>query len=70
MLERVHAVAGDLERTLDEAAEDVRREIARRAVRAQRSPEALSEISAEVRRRRTQLNRAAKASAGAKAARR
>ena len=62
---RAEDEATDLERTLEEATEDVRREVGRRAVRAQGSLEALSEMSAEIRRRRSQLSRQAKAAGGA-----
>jgi hypothetical protein len=58
---RAESQAADLEKTFESATEDARRELGRRAVRVQRNPEALSEISAEVRRRRAQLARQAKA---------
>ncbi len=41
--------------TLDKATEDVRKELAKLAVRAQTSPEALDEIAKEVDERRTAL---------------
>jgi hypothetical protein len=45
----------EFEHTLERAGEDMRRELARRAIRAQRSPEALTELGREVRRRRAEL---------------
>jgi hypothetical protein len=40
---------------LEKAGDDVRRELGILAVRAQRSPEALKEMSAEIRKRKTEL---------------
>jgi uncharacterized protein YicC (UPF0701 family) len=43
------------EQTLDRAGDDMRRELARRAIRAQRTPEALTELAREVRKRKAEL---------------
>jgi hypothetical protein len=58
---RAESESAQFEQSIQDATEDARRELGRRAIRAQRSPEALSEMSAEIRRRRSQLSRAAKA---------
>jgi hypothetical protein len=42
--------------TLDRATDDVRRELGILAVRAQRSPEALRAMSAEIRKRKTEIS--------------
>jgi ElaB/YqjD/DUF883 family membrane-anchored ribosome-binding protein len=47
------------QKTLDAAADDALRELGRMAIRAQRSPEALTELSGEIRKRRGQLARRA-----------
>lgn len=65
-IERLRHVASDLrsraedetsqwERSLERASEEVRRELGRRAVRAQRTPDALTELSTEIRKRRSQV---------------
>jgi hypothetical protein len=43
------------EDTLERASEDALRELGRLAVRAQRTPEALTELSAEIRKRKAQF---------------
>ena len=48
---------GEWQKTLDAAADDALRELGRMTIRAQRSPEALTELSAEIRKRRGQLSR-------------
>jgi hypothetical protein len=64
--ERLRRAASDLrsraedetsqfEESLERATEEVRRELGRRAVHAQRTPDALTELSAEIRRRRSQI---------------
>jgi hypothetical protein len=66
-IERLRHVASDLrsraedetsqwERSLERASEEVRRELGRRAVRAQRTPGALTELSTEIRKRRSQVS--------------
>jgi uncharacterized protein YicC (UPF0701 family) len=66
VIERLRKAASDLrsraedetsqwQDTLDRASEDARRELGRRAVRAQRTPEALAELSTEIRKRKAQL---------------
>jgi hypothetical protein len=66
VIERLRKAASDLrtraedetsqwQETLDDASEDARRELGRRAVRAQRTPEALAELSSEIRKRKAQL---------------
>ena len=52
---RAKDTAAEWQATLEAAGEDLRLEFGRRAVRAQQSTEALSEISAEVRHRKTEL---------------
>jgi uncharacterized protein YicC (UPF0701 family) len=52
---RAEDEASDGEGALEHASEEMRRELGRLAVRAQRTPEALTEMSTEIRRRKTQL---------------
>jgi hypothetical protein len=52
---RAEDEASDWEGALEHASEEMRRELGRLAVRAQRTPEALTEMSTEIRRRKTQL---------------
>ena len=52
---------GEWQKSLDAAADDALRELGRMTIRAQRSPEALTELSAEIRKRRGQLSRRATA---------
>ena len=52
---------GEWQKSLDAAADDALRELGRMTIRAQRSPEALTELSAEIRKRRGQLSRRARA---------
>jgi hypothetical protein len=52
---RAKGTVADWQATLEAAGEDLRVEFGRRAVRAQQNAAALSEISAEVRRRKLQL---------------
>ena len=47
--------ASEFQDALESAGEDLRVELGRRAVRAQRSVSGLNEISAEIRRRKTEL---------------
>jgi hypothetical protein len=47
--------ARDFEERLEQVSEDARRELGKLAVQAQRSPEALAELTAEIRRRKTAL---------------
>jgi hypothetical protein len=54
---------GEWQKTLDAAADDALRELGRMAIRAQRSPEALTQLSAEIRKRRSQLSRSARLTA-------
>lgn len=65
-LERLRQVSGELRQraadqtaewqdALEQAPDKVRREMARRAIRAQRSPEALKDLSAEIRKREADL---------------
>ena len=70
-LERLHQVRGELRQraedqtaewqdALEHASEKVRREMGRRAIRAQRTPEALEELSAEMRKREADLGQPTK----------
>ena len=43
---RAEDEAGDWQKTIESTTEDMRRELARRAIRAQKSPDALSELAA------------------------
>jgi signal transduction histidine kinase len=52
---RAEGETSQLEESLERASDDVRRELARRAIRAQRTPDALTELSAEIRKRRSQI---------------
>ena len=52
---------GEWQKALDAAADDVLRELGLMTIRAQHSPEALTEFSAEIRKRRGQLSRRATA---------
>ena len=45
----------DWQKSLEEAAEDARRELGKAAIRAQRSPEALMELSSELRKQKAKL---------------
>ena len=45
----------DWQKVLEDAAEDARRELGKIAVHAQRTPDAVSELSREIRRRRDEL---------------
>jgi hypothetical protein len=56
---RAEDQAAELERAFEDAAEETRREYGRRAIMAQRSPEALGEMSAAIRKRRTALTKQA-----------
>ena len=53
--ERAEEQAHDLEASLDRAGEELRIEFGVRAVRAQRSPKALTRMSSEIRKRRAEL---------------
>jgi uncharacterized protein YicC (UPF0701 family) len=54
--ERAEHQASEFERMFDETTEDGRRELGRRAIMAQRSDAALKEMSATVRKRRSELS--------------
>jgi hypothetical protein len=51
-----HEQVSDWRGSLDKANDDVRRELGILAVRAQRSPEALRAMSAEIRKRKTEIS--------------
>jgi hypothetical protein len=53
--DRVQEQLSEFEHMLDRAGNDLRRELARRAIRAQRTPEALTELAREVRKRKAEL---------------
>jgi hypothetical protein len=53
--QRGHDRLAEWQDALTEAAENMRRELGRAAIRAQGSPEALAEMSDEIKKRRTQL---------------
>jgi hypothetical protein len=55
--------AGEQQKALDAAADDGLRDLGLMTIRAQHSPEALTELSAEIRKRRSQLSRRAKLTA-------
>jgi uncharacterized protein YicC (UPF0701 family) len=52
---RAEDEASDWEGALERASEEMRRDLGRLAVRAQRTPEALTDMSTEIRKRRSQL---------------
>jgi hypothetical protein len=65
-IEQLHEVSGELRRraqdqtaewqhALEHASDKAREEMARRAIRAQRTPEALTALSAEIRKRKADL---------------
>jgi len=53
---RAHDEADDLQSRLDRASEEVRRDLGRTAIRAQRTPEALTAMQAEIRDRKRKLS--------------
>ena len=53
--DRMRGEATETERTFGRIGDDALREIARLAIRAQRSPAALKELSAEIRKRKAEL---------------
>lgn len=53
--ERAEDEAAGFQKTLEGATEDMRRELGRRAIRAQRSPAALKDLTAEIQRRKAEL---------------
>ena len=53
--ERARDQAGEWQEALERAGEEMRVELGRRAVRAQSSPEALKQLSAEIRKRKAEL---------------
>ena len=52
---RAEDEAADFQKTIEDTTEEMRRELARRAIRAQRSPEALKDLSAEIKKRKADL---------------
>lgn len=52
---RAEEEATDWQKTIEGTTEEMRRELGRRAVRAQQSPDALTELAAEIRKRETEL---------------
>ena len=52
---RAHDEAGDLQTRLEHASDDALKEFGRAAIRAQRTPEALTEMQAEIRGRKRKL---------------
>jgi hypothetical protein len=57
MRKRAEHEAADGQKTLEHTTEDMRRELARRAVRAQQTPDALDDLAAEITKRKAQLDR-------------
>jgi uncharacterized protein YicC (UPF0701 family) len=55
MRKRAENEATDWQHTLEHTTEEMRRELARRAVRAQQTPDALDELAAEITTRKAQL---------------
>lgn len=53
--ERAEDQTAEWQNALEQAPEKVRREMGRRAIRAQRTPEALEELSAEIRKLKADL---------------
>ena len=54
---RAEDEASDWQKTIEDTTEDMRRELGRRAVRAQQTPDALSELAAEIEKRNAELAR-------------
>ena len=54
---RAEDEASDWQKTIEDTTEDMRRELGRRAIRAQKSPDALSELAAEIEKRNAELAR-------------
>ncbi|MFP5364338.1 MAG: hypothetical protein ACLGI5_16585 [Thermoleophilia bacterium] len=52
---RAEDEAADWQKTIENTTEDMRRELARRAIHAQQSSDALSELSAEIKKRKAEL---------------
>lgn len=52
---RAEDEAADFQKTIEDTTEEMRRELARRAIRAQRSPDALKDLSAEIKKRKADL---------------
>jgi hypothetical protein len=52
---RAHEQAGEMQARLDHASDDALREFGRAAIRAQRTPEALTEMQTEIRARKRML---------------
>lgn len=55
MRSRAGDEAADFEEVISRASEEVRRDLGRRAVHAQQTPEALTELSSEIRKRKAEL---------------
>ncbi|MGZ4268529.1 MAG: hypothetical protein ACXVFN_02880 [Solirubrobacteraceae bacterium] len=55
MRSRAGDEATDFEEVISRASEEVRRDLGRRAVHAQQTPEALTELSSEIRKRKAEL---------------
>ena len=53
--DRAEEEASDWQKTIENTTEDMRRELGRRAVRAQKSPDALTELANEITKRQTEL---------------
>jgi len=52
---RAEDEAAEFQKTIESTTEEMRRELGRRAIRAQRSPDALKDLSAEIRKRKADL---------------
>lgn len=52
---RAEEEASDWQKTIENTTEDMRRELGRRAIRAQKSPDALTELANEITKRQTEL---------------
>ena len=56
MRSRAGDEAADFEERLEHASEEVRRDLGRRAIAAQQTPEALTELAGAIRKRKTELS--------------
>jgi hypothetical protein len=54
---RAEDEAADFQKSIEDTTEDMRRELARRAIRAQRTSDALTELTSEIRKRRADLRK-------------
>lgn len=54
---RAEDEAADFQKSIEDTTEEMRRELARRAIRAQRTPDALTELTSEIKKRRAEIRK-------------